>query len=135
MGLDAKILDFLTLSFKPVFSLSSFTLIKRLYCSSSFSTIRLVSSAYLKLLIFLSAILIAACDLSSLACCLMYSAYKLKKQTDNIQPCCILFPILNQSVGSKRGLWFRKSLYMLNISQREPFTFRLDFLSYNIRLN
>ena len=48
----ARILDFLTLSLKPTFSLSSFTLIKRLFSSSSISTIRVVSSAYLRLLIF-----------------------------------------------------------------------------------
>ena len=34
----------------------------------------------------------------SLAFCVMYSAYKLNNQTDNIQPCCTPFPILNQSV-------------------------------------
>ena len=28
----------------------------------------------------------------------MYSAYKLNKQSDNIQPCCTPFPILNQLV-------------------------------------
>ena len=39
------------LSFKPVFSLSSFTLIKMLFSSSSLSAIRVVSSAYVKLLI------------------------------------------------------------------------------------
>ena len=39
MGLDAMILVFLTLSFKPNFSLSSFTLIKRLFSSSSLSAI------------------------------------------------------------------------------------------------
>ena len=41
------------LSFKPTFSLSFFTLIKKLFSSSSLSTIRVVSSAYLRLLIFL----------------------------------------------------------------------------------
>ena len=41
------------LSFKPTFSLSSFTFIKRLFSSSSLSAIRVVSSAYLRLLIFL----------------------------------------------------------------------------------
>ena len=51
MGLNAMILVFLTLSFKPVFSLSYFTFIKRLFGSSSLSAIRIVSSAYLKLLI------------------------------------------------------------------------------------
>ena len=60
--------------------------------------IRVVSSAYLRLLIFLPAILIPVCESSSLAFCRMYSAYKLNKQGDNIQPWCISFPILNQSV-------------------------------------
>ena len=52
-GLDAMILVFWMLSFKPAFSLSSFTLIKRLFSSSWFSAIKVVSSAYLWLLIFL----------------------------------------------------------------------------------
>ena len=65
MGLDALILVFWILSFKPAFSLSSFTLIKRLFCSSSLSAIRVVSSAYLRLLIFLLALLIPAYDSSS----------------------------------------------------------------------
>ena len=42
----------LMLSFKPTFSLSTFTFIKRLLSSSSLSAIRVVSSAYLRLLIF-----------------------------------------------------------------------------------
>ena len=53
------------LSFKPTFSLSSFTFIKRLFSPSSLSAIRVVSSAYLRLLIFLLAILIPACASSS----------------------------------------------------------------------
>ena len=65
MGPDAMILVFWMLSFKPTFSLSSFTFIKRLFSSSSLSAIRVVSSAYLNLLIFLLAILIPACDSSS----------------------------------------------------------------------
>ena len=58
------------------------------------------SNAYLRLLIFLLAILIPAYASSSLAFCMMYlySAYKLNKQGDDIQPCCTSFPILNQSV-------------------------------------
>ena len=56
MGPDAMILVFWMLSFKPTFSLSSFTFIKRLFSSSSLSGIRVVSSAYLRLLIFLPAI-------------------------------------------------------------------------------
>ena len=46
--------------FQANFSLSSFTFIKRLFSSSSLSAIRVVSSAYLRLLIFLPAILIPA---------------------------------------------------------------------------
>ena len=44
--------SFLNLSFKPTFSLSSFTFIKRLFSSSSLSAVRVVSSAYLRLLFF-----------------------------------------------------------------------------------
>ena len=93
MGLDAMILGFWMLSFKPAFSLSSFTFIKRLFSSSSLYAIRVVSSAYLRLLIFLPAILIPAWASSSLAFLMMYSAYKLNKQSDNIQPWSTPFPI------------------------------------------
>ena len=85
MGPDAKILEFSMLSLKPAFSLSSFTFIKRLFSSSPFSATRVVSSAYLKLLIFLPAILIPAYASSSLGFCIRYSAYKLNKQGENIQ--------------------------------------------------
>ena len=53
MGLNAMMLVFWMLSFKTAFSLSSFTFIKRLFSFSSCSAIRVVSSAYLRLLIFL----------------------------------------------------------------------------------
>ena len=46
MGVDDMILVFWILSFKPAFSLSSFILIKRLFRSSSLSSIRVISSAY-----------------------------------------------------------------------------------------
>ena len=78
MAPDAMILVFWMLSFKPTFSLPSFTFIKRLFSSSLLSAIRAVASAYLKLLIVLPAILIPACASSSLAFCLMYSAYRLR---------------------------------------------------------
>ena len=55
------IIVFWILSFKPTFSLSSFTFIKRLFSSSWLSAIRVVSSAYLILLILLPAVLIPAC--------------------------------------------------------------------------
>ena len=50
------------------------------------AAIRVVSSAYLRLLIFLLAILIPACASSRPVFLMMYSAYKLNKQGDNIQP-------------------------------------------------
>ena len=53
MGLNAMILVFYMLSFKPVFSLSPFTFIKRLFSFSLLSAISVASSAYLKSLIFL----------------------------------------------------------------------------------
>ena len=84
IGPDAMIFIFWRLSFKQAFWLSSFTFIKRLFSFSLLSAIRMVSSAYLRLLIFLLAILIPACTLSSLAFHMMYSAYELNKQGDNI---------------------------------------------------
>ena len=53
MELDAMILVFRMLKFQPTFSASSFTFIKGLFSSCSLSAIRVVSSAYLRLLIFL----------------------------------------------------------------------------------
>ena len=96
--------SFWMLSFKPAFSLSSFTPIKRLFSSSPLSAIRMVSSAYIKLLIFPPLILIPAWDSFSLAFQATYSAYKLNKQGDNIQHCCTPFPILNQSVFPSKVL-------------------------------
>ena len=74
MGPDAMTFVFVMLSFKPAVSLSSLTLIKRLFSASSLSAIRVVSSSYLRLLIFLLTILIPACASSSLAFHMMYSA-------------------------------------------------------------
>ena len=84
------------LSFKSDFSLSSFIFIKRFFSFSSLSAIKVVSSAYLKLLIFLPAILILASASSSLAFHIMYSEYKLNKQGEHIQLLCSPFPIWNQ---------------------------------------
>ena len=97
MGPDAMVLVFWILSFKPTFSLSSFTFIKRLFSSSSLSATRVVSSAYLRLLIFLLAIYIPVCASSNPVFLMIYSAYKLNKQGDTIQPWCTPFPIWNQS--------------------------------------
>ena len=73
MGPDVMIFIFGMLSFKPVSSLPSFTLIKRLFSSYSLSAIRVVSSTYLRLLIFFPAILIPVCDSSNLAFHIIYS--------------------------------------------------------------
>ena len=63
-----------------------------------FMPISVVSSAYLRLLIFLLAVLIPACASSSLVFHTMYSACKLNKQGDSIQPWHSLFSILNHLV-------------------------------------
>ena len=78
-------LSFLNVSFKPTFSLSSFTFIKRLFSFSLLSAIRVVSSAYLRLLIVLPAILIPAVlhPVQHFSWCTLH---KLNKQGDNIQP-------------------------------------------------
>ena len=100
MGPDAMILVLWMLSFKPTFSLFSFTFIKRLF-SSSLSTISVVSSVYLRLLIFLRAMLIPAYASSSPVFGMMYSAYKLNKQGDNIQPW--LSEVRDQEIGVKHS--------------------------------
>ena len=96
--LFAMILGFWMLSFKPAFILFSFTLNERLFSSSSFYDIIIVWYVYMRLLIFLLAILIPACDTSSPAFRMMYSAYELNKQGDDIKPCCSPLQILRQSV-------------------------------------
>ena len=126
MGPDAMILVFWMLSLKPTFSLSSFTFIKRLFSSSLLSAIRVVSSVYLRLLVFLPAILIPACASSNLAFHMRYFAYKLNNQGDNIQPwhtpfccsmhisnCCFLTCIqISQEAG--QVVWYS---HLLNFPQ------------------
>ena len=72
MELDAMILSFWMLSFKPAFSLSSYTFIKKIFSSSLLSFITMVSSGYHRLICLL-AILIPACETSSLAFHMMCS--------------------------------------------------------------
>ena len=91
-------LHFQTLSIKPAFSLSPFTFIRRRFSSSLFSAMRVVSSAYLRLLIFPLAVVIPACASFILAFHMIYSSYKLNKQGDDIQPCRTPLPIWNQSI-------------------------------------
>ena len=96
-GTGCHDLSFLNAEFLARFSLSSFTF-KRLFSSSLLSAIRVVSSAYLRSLVFLPEILIPACASFSPAFHMMYSTYKLNKQGDHIQPWHTPFPIWNQSV-------------------------------------
>ena len=86
MGPDDPIHFFECWVLSQFFSLSSFTFIKRL-----------LSSGYLRLLIFLWAILISVRASSRLAFHMMCSTHKLNKQGDNIQPWLTPFPIWNQS--------------------------------------
>ena len=85
------------LSFKSGFSLSSFTFIETLQFHFAFCH-RVLSSAYLTLLVFLPEILIPAGGSSSLGFFMMYSEYKFNKQSDNIHPWHTPFPIWNQPV-------------------------------------
>ena len=78
-----------------IFLLSSFTFIE-IFFSSSFSAVSVVSSVYLRLLMFLPPILIPAWNSSCLAFLMMCSAYRLNKQGDSRQLCYTPFSILNQ---------------------------------------
>ena len=113
------------LSFKPTFSLSSFTFIKRLFSSFSISAIRVVTSAYLRLLIFLLTILTPACASSSPAFRKMYFAYKLNKQGDNIQPWRTpSFPYLepvSRSMSSSTYRFLRRQVRWLVFPSLEEF--------------
>ena len=85
-------------------SFTHFTLIKRLFSSSSLSAIRVVSSMYLRLLMFILPILIPVCNSSSPTFFMMFSVYRLNRQGDSSQPCRTLCSILNQSVVPYRVL-------------------------------
>ena len=94
-GIWCHNLSFWMLSFKPTFSLSSFTFIKRLFNSSLLSHKGGVICISEVIDISPLTILIPACASSSPAFCMMYSAHKLNKQGDNIQPWHTPFPVLN----------------------------------------
>ena len=74
IGPDAMILVFRMLIFKLALPLSSFPSVKRLFVSFSLSAIRVVSFASLRLLMFLLANLIPACESSSPTFHVMYIA-------------------------------------------------------------
>ena len=73
-GTECHYLSFLNVEFQ-----SSFFILLLYFHQEALSAIRVVSSVYLRLLIFLLAILIPACASSSSAFCMMYSAYKVKQ--------------------------------------------------------
>ena len=70
-----------------------FTFIKSLFSSFSLSAMRVVSCAFLRLLILLPAILVPACASSSLAFHMMCPAYKLNKQGNDTLLWHIPFPV------------------------------------------
>ena len=93
-----------------------------------------MSSAYLRLLIFLPAILIPACASSGLAFRMMYSAYKLNKQGEDTQPhyianaanyiiyillCCHIFGFIYLFLSSKTlviDLYNKPTFYTVSLS-------------------
>ena len=129
MGPDAMILVFWMLSFKPTFSLSSFTPIKRLLSSSSPSAVRVVSSAYQRLLIFLQAILIPACASSSPAFLMMFSAYNLSKHSVVF----LYFFALITEEGFLIFPWYSLELY-IQMGLSFLFSFAFRFSSFHCSL-
>ena len=87
MGPDAMILVLWMLNFKPVcfFFHPPPSLSTKGYIIKRLSVIRVMTYAYLRLLIFLLAILIPVYDSTSPAFCMMCSADKLNKQDDSVQ--------------------------------------------------
>ena len=113
------VLVFFKFSFKLGFSLSSFTIIKTFLSSSLLSAIPVVSFTYVGLLIFLLAVLIPAYNSSSPAFLMMCSACKLNNQSDNKQPCQMLFiyylitDILSRTfVSNITRTWSSHALFM-----------------------
>ena len=92
MGPDAMIVIFWMLNFKRTLSLSTFNFIKRLFVSL-LSAVRVVSSAYRRLLIFLPAILIQLHPTWHF--CMMQSAY-VKQAGLHYKALMQSFPNLNQ---------------------------------------
>ena len=98
MELDAMILVFWMLSFKPAFSLSSFTFVKRLLSSSSLFAIRVLSAAYLGCWFSPGNLDSSLCFVQSGILHDVLCILKLNKQSDHVQPWSTFFPIWNHSV-------------------------------------
>ena len=102
MGLDAMILVFWMLSFNPTVSLSSFTFMKRLF-SSSLLCRKGTAICISEVIDIFPEIFIPAYASSSTAFCILYSAYKLNRQGDNIQPWMYSFLNLEPVCSSMSG--------------------------------
>ena len=95
MGPDAMILGFWVLSqlcHSPLWSLSRGSLVPLHFLPLKWYYLCIWGCWYF------SQLVIPACDSSSPAFCVMYSAYKLNKQGEKIQPWCTPLPFWNQSV-------------------------------------
>ena len=102
-GTDAMSFVLLKLSFKPAFSLSSLTLIKRLLVSLCFLPswwchLHISGYWYFSRQSWFQLVLHPAHHFAWFTL-YIYSAYNLNKQGDNIQPTCTPFPIWNQSIA------------------------------------
>ena len=107
------ILVFWMQSFKPTFSLFYFTFIKRLFDSSPVSAIRVMSSTYLRLSIFLLGILIPVYVSSSPEFLMMYCAW-----SDVTQSCPTLCDPMNCRIqrSSDHGIFQARVLEWVAIS-------------------
>ena len=92
-----------------------------------------MSSAYLRLFIFLPANLIPACASSSLAFCMMYSAYNLNKKyiirfqgNDQIRKFKAFLP-RNYNEVMEKGREFQENIYFCFIDYDKAF----DFVDHN----
>ena len=115
------ILIFWLLSFKLAFSLLFSPPSRGSLVPLCFLPFRVVSSAYLRLLIFLRAVLIPAWASSSPAFHMMYSACNLNKQGEKTQPWHTPFPSLNQSVIPCCSMVGMPTYILNNSTQEFPF--------------
>ena len=102
-GATCHDLVFWMLSFKPAFSLLSFTFIKKLFSYSLLYAIRLVSSAYLRMLIFLLEVLIPDChSWFQMLCLIPFKSCSFK----DINRSIILKYWFKKLFGNYNLLWF-----------------------------
>lgn len=97
---------FIFLMFKgsPVLSFSFFTFIRSCFISLLLSASKMVSCAYLKLLVFLSPIFTLSPYESSSVSHMICLAYSLNKQGDNMHLCLTSLPVRNHPVSPYSAL-------------------------------